>query len=76
MSSDSQTEDYDEQCSKKEKWIVQHLGDNLKSPTKGLSGDEKLYGLPIFWDLVQDKTINISNETMELAINSLIEILK
>ena len=53
-----------------------HINEHLNNPNKGLDGSEKLYGLPIFWDMIQDKTLNISNEIMELAINSLIDILK
>ena len=49
----------------------------MNNPMKGLLGKEKLYGLPIFWDLIQDKQNGIvSNELMELSIGSITEILK
>lgn len=49
----------------------------MNSPLKGLLGDEKLYGLPIFWDLLQDKAgVAVSQELMEQAIKSITETLK
>ncbi len=39
-------------------------------------GEDPHYGLPIFWDLIQDKAIQISNETMTTSINYICEILK
>ena len=49
----------------------------MNNPNKGLLGDEKLYGLPIFWDLLQDKAgVTVSQELMEQAIKSITETLK
>ena len=74
--SEDQPDDYDDQCQKKERAIIANIDEHLKSPAKGLTGEEKIYGLPIFWELIQDKTQNISNEILENSINALTEILK
>ena len=41
-----------------------------------LDNEDKQYGLPIFWDFIQDKNLAVSNEMMQIAINSIAEILK
>jgi len=41
-----------------------------------LENQWKQYGLPIFWELIQDKAPAVSNEIMQIGISSLVEILK
>ena len=49
----------------------------MSHPSKGLTGKEKLYGLPIFWELIQDRmSTTVSNELLELALTSITETLK
>mmetsp|Transcript_9589 Transcript_9589/g.9218 ORF Transcript_9589/g.9218 Transcript_9589/m.9218 type:complete len:225 (+) Transcript_9589:1473-2147(+) len=77
MQTDSNNMAVDQQVEEREMHIVSALHEHLQSPNKGLIGNEKLYGLPLFWELVQDKMTNqISTELAELAMNSLVAILK
>lgn len=73
---EDQAYDYDELCQNREEEVVKNFSQQLESPNKGLGGDEKLYGLPIFWDLIQDKATFVTPEMLDLAISSIAEILK
>ena len=51
MSEDSSA-DYDEICMRNETKIIANLNHNLKNISQDIISDSKLYGLPIFWDLI------------------------
>lgn len=74
--SETQPCDFEEVCNQREMSILMNLQDHISTPNSGLHGNEKLYGLPLFWDLAQDRSQQVSKDLMELAITSIIEILK
>lgn len=75
--SENQSVDYEESLLKRETQLISNFKDSLESSSKGLLGDEKLYGLPIFWELLQDKMGTSTNlELMEKAISSMTDIFK
>lgn len=47
--------DFDNQCDQRELEVIKNFKENINSQNKGLIGKEKVYGLPIFWELIQDK---------------------
>ena len=74
---ESHSVDFDSQCDLKEMEIIKQIKENMSHPNKGLTGKEKLYGLPIFWELIQDRmSSTVSNELLELALSSITETLK
>jgi len=46
---------YEEVISQREKSILSRLNDFIIDRKNKVEGDEKHYGLPIFWDIIQDK---------------------
>lgn len=69
-----------EEPSDRERRCLENVEEALKSPEQfALRPDEQLYGLPIFWSLVQDHAqpvqADASTNTFGLALSSLTEIL-
>jgi hypothetical protein len=50
--SEIHSDDFEEICAKKERRVLENIQANLKNPLKGLDGEEPLYGLPIFWEMI------------------------
>lgn len=73
--SESSAHPYDELIRKREYHVISKFSEYLSNP-KQIENEDKLYGLPIFWDLIQDKAPQVPTEIMQIAINSLAEILK
>ena len=50
--SESHGNQYEIECDQREADLFKSINEHLKTPLKGLTGSEKLYGIPILWELV------------------------
>jgi hypothetical protein len=54
-------ESFEEQIKKREIEIINNINEYLSNPEKW-DNEHKQYGLPIFWDMILDKSTHVSSE--------------
>ncbi|CDW78729.1 UNKNOWN [Stylonychia lemnae] len=73
---ESNTIAYEDYISLREKQALQRIGEIVNNQQINQLGDEKHYGLPIFWELIQDRATSVSSDQMQIAIKSINDILR
>lgn len=61
---------------KRELQIVNNIGEYLRQPQRITQIEDKQYGLPIFWEIIQDRSAQANAEITQHSINCLVTILK
>lgn len=66
---------FEEVVRKREAEAIGNIIEYLRNPQKW-DTDDKQYGLPVFWELIQDKVTQVSSELTQQSISCLTQILK
>lgn len=66
---------FEVQIRNRESAIIRDIKEYLKNQQKW-DTDDKQYGLPIFWELIQDRATSVSQELTQQSIDCLTKILK
>jgi len=62
---------FEETVRKRESVVMSSIQEYFKGTAK-LESEDKRYGLPIFWEIIQDRATNASQELTQQSINCLI----